>query len=230
MAIVALMIEWNIQSRAHACQACDRHFADKEAFHTLLYDEKHSYERLDVCETCWTGQFSEGGTDRKGFVSHWVGMYRVPPAALPEPIGKETAESLLRKLVAQNDPSHAGARFILAVMLERKRLLKVKAQINEGTSRVLIYEHGASGDLFQIADPNLHLDQLEEVQRDVAYLLEHGLDTDRRANDETVEASPGLSVVESNSSGNTSIVAASTPAGDAALNERSGGAPAVAPD
>jgi hypothetical protein len=29
--------------------------------------------------------------------------------------------------------------------------------------------------VFTIADPNLRLDQLEQVQRDVAALLEHGL-------------------------------------------------------
>ena len=29
--------------------------------------------------------------------------------------------------------------------------------------------------MFTIADPDLHLDQLEAVQRDVAALLEHGL-------------------------------------------------------
>ena len=32
-----------------------------------------------------------------------------------------------------------------------------------------------TGDLFAITDPDLHLDQLELVQRDVAHLLEHGL-------------------------------------------------------
>jgi hypothetical protein len=31
------------------------------------------------------------------------------------------------------------------------------------------------GDLFTIVDPDLHLDQLEQVQQDVAALLEHGL-------------------------------------------------------
>ncbi|MEI9961152.1 MAG: ribonuclease III domain-containing protein [Limisphaerales bacterium] len=32
-----------------------------------------------------------------------------------------------------------------------------------------------TGDIFTIADPNLRLDQLEEVQRDVAMLLENGV-------------------------------------------------------
>jgi hypothetical protein len=170
------MIDWNIQSRAHACQACQAPFADKQTFHTLLFDQKHAYERLDVCEKCWADQYSQNGAARQGFVSHWHGIYTVPPAAPPEAIGRDTAESLLRKLVEQNDPAHAGARFILAVMLERKRILKVKAQLHEGGQRVFIYEQGKTGDLFQIADPDLQLDQLEEVQRDVAHLLEHGLE------------------------------------------------------
>jgi hypothetical protein len=202
------MIEWNIQSRAHACQACHRHFADKEPFHTLLYDQKHSYERMDVCEACWKSQFSEGGTDRKGFVSHWVSLYAVPPAAPPDPIGKETADSLLRRLVERNDPSHAGACFILAVMLERKRLLKVKAQINEDNRRVFVYEHGASGDLFHIPDPNLHLDQLEEVQRDVAHLLEHGLDSAPVGDNPPVGLGSPASITELTASPNTSTAIA----------------------
>jgi hypothetical protein len=60
-------------------------------------------------------------------------------------------------------------------MLERKRILKVKEQIVRDGRRVFIYEQPRTGDIFTIADPNLRLDQLEEVQRDVAQLLEQGL-------------------------------------------------------
>ena len=60
-------------------------------------------------------------------------------------------------------------------MLERKRILKVKEQIIREGQRIFIYEQPKTGDVFTIADPNLRLDQLEQVQRDVAALLEHGL-------------------------------------------------------
>ena len=60
-------------------------------------------------------------------------------------------------------------------MLERKRLLKVKEQISRDNRRIFIYEHPKTGDLFTIVDPDLQLNQLEAVQRDVAQLLEHGL-------------------------------------------------------
>ena len=60
-------------------------------------------------------------------------------------------------------------------MLERKRLLKVKEQLKEETGRVFVYEQPKTGDLFTIPDPVLKMDELEQVQIEVAALLEHGL-------------------------------------------------------
>ena len=168
------MMDWNIQSRAHACQACAKSFVDKETYHTLLFDEKAAFQRIDICTSCWQKQFSEGGRERKGFISYWQGVYEAPPPP-SDPIQKETAESLLRKLIERNDPHYIPAGFILAVMLERKRLLKVKEQLVRDGRRVFVYEQPRTGDLFTIVDPNLQLNQLAAVQHDVAALLEHGL-------------------------------------------------------
>jgi hypothetical protein len=168
-----LITEWNIQSRGHGCEVCGRQFADKESYHTLLVDEKSEFRRSDVCATCWPAKFADAQS-LPGLISHWQGVYEAPPP-VTEAIQKETAETLLRKLIEQNDPAHAPAGYILAVMLERKRILKVKEQIMRDGQRIFIYEHPKTGDVFTIADPDLHLDQLEVVQRDVAALLEHGL-------------------------------------------------------
>jgi len=169
------MNDWNIQSRAAACEACGKPFADRETFHTLLFDERSEFlHRSDVCEACWQNQFSDGARERKGFISHWQGVYEALAPAV-DAIQKDTAETLLRKLIEQNDPRYAPAGYILAVMLERKRVLKVKEEVVREGRRVFIYEQPKTGDVFTIADPALRLDQLEAVQRDVAALLEGGL-------------------------------------------------------
>ena len=183
------MTEWNIQSRAHACEACGRAFADKEAYHTLLFDERAAFRRSDICQACWQTQFSEGARERKGFISYWHGIYEAPPAPT-DPIQKETAESLLRKVIELNDPQYIPASYILAVMLERKRVLKVKEQLVRDGKRVFIYEHPKTGDVFTIVDPNLQLNQLEAVQHDVAALLEHGLAPISEAPAEAIAAAP----------------------------------------
>lgn len=169
-----MITEWNIQSRGHACEACGKAFADKEAYHTLLFDEKAAFRRSDICQACWQKQYSDGARERKGFISYWQGIYEAPTPPT-DAIQKETAETLLRKLIELNDPRYVAAGYILAVMLERKRLLKVKEQLIRDGQRVFIYEQPRTGDVFTIVDPNLQLNQLEVVQRDVAALLEHGL-------------------------------------------------------
>lgn len=153
----------------------------------MLFEERAELRRSDICLQCWDAQFKEA-RDRKGFISHWQGIYLAPPPPT-ETIKKETAETLLRKLIELNDPQYVPAGFILAVMLERKRILKVKEQFVRDGQRVFIYEQPKTGDVFTIVDPNLQLNQLEQVQRDVADLLEHGLNVPEPAAP-SIEAAP----------------------------------------
>jgi len=168
------MLEWNIQSRAHTCHFTHHHFVEGESYHTVLLENRSGFERLDLSAAAWR----EHGTEisgRAGFVSHWKGTYQAPAAAPPEAIRRDDAESLLRALLERRDERYGAAAFILAVMLERKRLLRMKGQAREGGKRVLLYEQPRTGDVFVVTDPELQLSQLEAVQRDVGLLLEHGI-------------------------------------------------------
>ncbi|HEX7654071.1 MAG TPA: hypothetical protein VF607_11225 [Verrucomicrobiae bacterium] len=170
------MHEWNIQSRAHACSACAQGFVDKQTYRTVLFEEAGELRRTDICEAC--AKAHGNVKDRPGFISYWQGVYEAPPPPTNDAIQKETAETILRKLTQANDPKYAPAAYILAVMLERKRLLKVKEQIRREGQRIFVYEQTKTGDIFTITDPNLHLSQLAQVQQDVSQLLEHGLPAD----------------------------------------------------
>ena len=140
----------------------------------MLAYENSEFGRRDICASCWANE-GEGAAERKGFISQWQGTYEAPPPAPPEAIQKDTVESLLRKLLETGEPRWREASYILAVMLERKRLLKVKEQLKEETGRVFVYEQPKTGDLFTIPDPVLKMEELEQVQIEVAALLEHGL-------------------------------------------------------
>lgn len=210
------MIDWKIQSRARVCQACARPFVEKQVYYTLLLDKRNLLERLDVCAPCWEAQYAEGAHDRKGFLSFWQGVFNAPVSAPPEAIRKESAETLLRKLVETGDVSHGPACFILAVMLERKRILRVKAQTTVNGCRQIVYEHPKEGDIFQITDPNLQLQQLEVVQRQVADLLEHGLpdggiNPPQPASSAPEDANPGPDGTQEPANADSESVVESTP-------------------
>lgn len=162
--------EWTIQSRAEKCAATGAPFADGEYFYTLLFDEPAGLRREDLSEAAW----KERNDNRQPF-SFWRSRFEPPPPPAPEAIGRQTAEDLLRRYMEETSPQHAAARYLLAAMLERKRLLKeVESKHAEDGKLVRIYEHSKSGEVFVIPDPQLRLDQLAEVQQQVSELLSPG--------------------------------------------------------
>ncbi|MBA2243112.1 MAG: hypothetical protein H0W04_09545 [Chthoniobacterales bacterium] len=156
--------DWPIKHPADVCAITSRSFAPGEQFYTLLYREGNGFRREDLSQEAWAAR----NENIRPF-SFWKTRYEPPPASPPEPLAKENAEELLRRLLAEN--SQPNACYVLAVMLERKRVLKqVKSEVT-GSSRVLIYEHAENGDVFIVPDMQLRLDELESVQTEVATLL-----------------------------------------------------------
>lgn len=159
--------EWSIQHRAEACAVTGRPFAAGENFYTLLFRDGDSFRRQDLSEEAW----QQRNENLQPF-SFWRARFEPPPAVAPEPLPKENAEELFRRLVAAADSANANACYVLAAMLERKRVLKQIQAENREHGRVLIYEHAKTGDVFIVPDPQLRLDELGGVQTEVMKLLE----------------------------------------------------------
>ena len=156
--------EWGIKHRADACAATQRPFEAGEYFYTLLFRDAEGFRREDLSEEAWQHR-----NENIQPFSFWRTRYEPLPVE-SEPLGKENAEQLFRRLIASENPP-ANACYVLAAMLERKRVLKQIKTESAEKGRLLIYEHGATGDVFIVPDPGLRLDELENVQNEVAQLL-----------------------------------------------------------
>ena len=168
-----MLNDWTIQARSECCDVTGRPFLDGEHFFTLLYrDKTDALHRRDISEEAWRALQAAGPPEEPPF-SFWRSKFTAEPPAAPEALPKEDAESLLRSFLAERRPDQARAAYILAVMLERKRLLRPTdtQDAGPGGERLLMYEHARTGETFVVVDPRLRLDQLEEVQREVAALL-----------------------------------------------------------
>ncbi|MEP6602351.1 MAG: hypothetical protein ABJB69_00205 [Spartobacteria bacterium] len=161
--------EWAIKHRSDVCAATQRPFAEGEFFYTLLFHEAEGFRREDLSEAAWQSR----NENIRPF-SFWKSRYEPTPPAPPETLAKENAEELFRRLVAsENAP--ANACYVLAAMLERKRVLKQIKTEKTDDGRVLVYEHRENGDVFIVRDPGLRLDELQNVQSEVANLLQAGI-------------------------------------------------------
>lgn len=160
--------EWNIRSRGHVCSICQKPLVDRAPVISALRETPGGYDRFDCHPECW----KVGERDWEPF-SQWDGVYLAPKREeKKEPLKKEDAGELLRKLMTLDDPAMKNVVYVLAVMLERSKILVERdaKELEDGTIR-RVYEDRKNGDTFVILDPRIRLENLGEVQQQVVALL-----------------------------------------------------------
>lgn len=163
---------WSIRSRAHECALTGRPFEDGESFHTAIYfdPQENGYVRRDICNEAWKQEIEE----RKP-VASWKTIYqKVIVEARPEIAPKESAQELLQRFIEEGDPMTENARYILALMLERKRQIVQTAEKEVDGVKMLFYENKKTGEIFIVRDPELKLDEVAQIQEEVATILAFG--------------------------------------------------------
>jgi len=157
---------WEVQSRSARCADTEEAFEEGEAFMSRLVARPDGMHREDFKLKAWNEE------RKKDALFYWKSQFRLPAPKKEEPFREENAEEFLKDLVTKDDPSLVNTLFILAAMLERKRLLVERGvQRDPEGRRIRIYEHKDGGDTYFIQDPELDLESIDDVQREVALQL-----------------------------------------------------------
>jgi hypothetical protein len=167
-----MLQQWNIRSRAHHCAVSERPFEDGERHFTAIYLDSQTgeYTRRDIAADAWVDETKE----RVPF-SFWRSVYeKSSPTQKTEMSPREGAMVMLQRLTEEADPLAENARYILVLMLERKRVLAQTSWKETEDGKILFYENKKTGDVFMVRDPELRLDELASIQEEVAMQLGFG--------------------------------------------------------
>ena len=168
---MAIIQDWKIRSTMAQCVLTEEPFEDGEDFYTCIFDDPESdgFIRKDYSVVSWRQVCSAGGMNPFSF---WKSTYKAPQPEFNEKRLEDTsAEGILRRFIEEDDSRTEHARYILALMLERKKTLIPTDSRETEDRKLLFYEHAENSDVFIVVDPGLKLDQVEEVQKEVAELL-----------------------------------------------------------
>jgi hypothetical protein len=163
---------WHVRSRGRECNATGRPFSEGEVIVTALFPdpEPSGYLRKDFSEQGW----SERSADDERPFSFWRSVYSAPGGVeKDDPVKKLSAEEVLRRLCEEDEDHTENTRYILALMLERQRLLRETDNQRTADGILRVYEQRKTGEVFIVKDPDLPLDQVEAVQNEVIVLLEN---------------------------------------------------------
>ncbi len=165
--------EWNLRARSGACDVCHAEFAEGDTCYSVLRNVRpdlsgtFSFERVDRCRACW-----EKG-EKDDLSGSWKTVYHAERPASAEAAPKQTVETVLRAQLEAGDEARPGVCYLLAVMLERKRVL-IERDVRPGGAgeRVHVYEHRKTGELLLVTDPGLELAELTDLQAEILRLLD----------------------------------------------------------
>jgi len=191
------MESWHIKAREHQCSVSEEKFEDGQEFYTALLPDPESsgYLRVDFSEKAWEER--EAKADAVEPFSFWKSVYKVPVIEeKAEVMEKESAEGLLKRLIEEDEAYTENTRYILAVMLERKKLLKENDTQPTPTGILRVYEHRKEGDIFIIKDPNIPLSEVEAVQMEVMEMLDPKEKEEVKEEEGVVEEAPSEEAVQ----------------------------------
>ncbi len=161
---------WSIKSRARECVESGNAFQSGQKIRAAIFPDPESsgYLRKDYTIEAWENREGEENP-----FSCWLTTYEPPVTEeKAEDVVEDDPETLLKRLVDEEEEHTENARYILAVMLERKKLLR-ETDTQEIPSGILrIYEHRKSGDVYIIKDPQISLTDVDRVQEEVRQLLD----------------------------------------------------------
>ncbi|MES2995600.1 MAG: hypothetical protein V4733_02195 [Verrucomicrobiota bacterium] len=167
---MAFADSWHVRSRSRECFVTNTPFADGEKIVTALFPDPDSsgYLRRDFSATGW--ETRAPGENRP--FSFWLTTYIAPSGnAAEDPEEKLSAEEILQRLVEEDEEHTENTRYILAVMLERRKLLRETDHQRTPNGILRVYEHRKTGEVFLIRDPDIPLSDVESVQEEVVVLL-----------------------------------------------------------
>ena len=167
---MALNESWHLRSRSRECAATGTAFTEGQPIVTAIFPDPESsgYLRKDFCANAWDARSDDDETP----FSSWKTKFQ--PTVSHEDsraVTKQSAEELLRSLVEEDQEHTENTRYILAVMLERQKLLRETDTQPTAGGILRIYEHRKTGEVYIVKDPNIPLDQVEKIQEEVFALL-----------------------------------------------------------
>lgn len=168
---MAIVVDWKIKSRSGVCSHTERAFEDEEPFYTCIFDDPESdgFIRRDFSVDSWN-ELSDTLEPRP--FSFWKSVYKEKKEVKKEEAMKQNSvEAMLHRMIEEDEPATENARFILALMLERKKIL-IPTEVNRTETRTLLfYEHRDTGSVYIVTDPELKLDEIGKIQEEVSELL-----------------------------------------------------------
>lgn len=166
------MAEWEVERTSGKCTVSGRPLSEGEEFYAVLFDRNGKLERIDYALESWNGP-------PEGAYCFWKSRVPVKEKKRQVWVDNDILANLFVRLADEEDEGKIQFRFVLALLLMRKRLLKYEQTLRDGDRehwqmRFLgELANQAGGAVHLVRNPQLSDEQIKTVSEQLSAIL-HG--------------------------------------------------------
>ena len=143
------MISYSVDKPTRLCAATGRELKVGERIHSVLYEENGRFRRKDFGAEAWT-------EPPAGTIAHWPNRLPAADAKSKQPIDDELLFECFDHLGDNADGSQRNLRYILALLLMRRKKLILVEGPNAEASDAMILKDRKRGKVYNVIDPRLN--------------------------------------------------------------------------
>ena len=158
------MMEYQIQPNTRRCAITGRELQPGERFFTALREEGGQFVRQDYSADAWQGP-------PPGTFSFWSGRVHAADDNRKPRIDDELLMECFERLEGQEEPGRISFRYVVALLLMRRKRLRFEEARAQGEQEVLTLRCARTGAKYQVVNPRLTEEQMLAVQEEVFQVL-----------------------------------------------------------
>ncbi len=158
--------QWEVESTTGRCVVTGRALDEGDEFYTVLFEDGESFRRVDYSLDAWDGP-------PEGAFCHFRTRVPIKEKRKRLLVDNDVLVNFFLRLANEEEPVRLQFRFVLALILMRKRLIRYEGSTT--TDGVEVWDIVLTGDRtrHRVVNPRLTDDQIEGVSKQLSAVL-HG--------------------------------------------------------
>jgi hypothetical protein len=158
------MTDYQIQPNTRHCAETGRELRPGEKFYSVLLQEGGKLIRQDYAAEAWKGPSA-------GAFSFWSGRVPAAEQARKLRIDDDLLADCFQRLDDQGEPAQVNFRYVVALLLMRRKRFKFEEARTEDGREVLRMRCAKSGTQYDVVNPRLTEEEMIAVQDEVFKVL-----------------------------------------------------------
>lgn len=156
--------EWKIARGQGKCMSCEKLLKEDDIFFSALLESGDQFTRKDFCPECWESQ-------KEPVFSFWKTRVAKKGAQVRPMVDNEVLLDFFRRLEPESEPAKVNFRYLLGLILMRKKVLKFEDIARESGQEFLVLRQTGDQARHRVLDPKLPEEELEKLKDNLHQVL-----------------------------------------------------------